>query len=629
MNQLENEYRKKGSAGRSRARGSDRGPGASSRGSARSSGRSTSAAGRSSSGSRGRSQAGRSGQAGRSNAMNTARRNSSHHRRKGPDYGKIAIGGVILLILIAAVVFMVKTAKTSGDDKTETTETQTTEAEMTKAVSVDGVDITGMSREEARNAILKKYPWNMSVTYGEESYQVTDLMAARVDGLLGEIYSGEPKESYTLDTDGFEEAAAAEAKAAAAKWNRSPQNGSIDSYDKESDSFVFAGEKAGFAIDEEKLAADILKALADKRFDAQIAASGSEVQPEITQASAKEKYKTISTFTTNTTANKNRNTNVRLAAEAINGTIIKPGEEFSFNGVVGRRTEAKGYKGAAAYNNGEVVQEIGGGVCQVSTTLYNAVVRAGLEISYRRSHTFEPSYITPGQDATVSYDQPDFRFINNSKAAIGIKASYSNQKMTVSVYGIPILEDGVKWDLRSEKVETLDPPAPTYEEDQTLEPGVEKTKSAGTQGSRWVTYKVVTKDGKTVSEEVDHKTTYKGHAPVILRNTSGVVLPPDETTPVESSTVPTVDGMPDGYVPEETVPGPAGNGGENQGPGVPTTPAPTTPAPTAPSGTTAAPAPGPDGGQSQTQSQGPGPGQPEANTPGGPTITPIAPNPGN
>ena len=123
--------------------------------------------------------------------------------------------------------------------------------------------------------------------------------------------------------------------------------------------------------------------------------------------------------------------------------------------------------------------------------------------------------------------------------------------------------------------------------------------------------------------------TYKGHAPVILRNTSGVVLPPDETTPVESSTVPTVDGMPDGYVPEETVPGPAGNGGENQGPGVPTTPAPTTPAPTAPSGTTAAPAPGPDGGQSQTQSQGPGPGQPEANTQGGPTITPIAPNPGN
>ena len=184
--------------------------------------------------------------------------------------------------------------------------------------------------------------------------------------------------------------------------------------------------------------------------------------------------------------------------------------------------------------------------------------------------------------------------------------------MTVSVYGIPILEDGVKWDLRSEKVETLDPPAPTYEEDQTLEPGVEKLKSAGTNGSRWVTYKVVIKDGKTVSEEVDHKTTYKGHAPVILRNTSGVVLPPDETTTAEVSTVPTVDGMPDGYVPGESTPPPAGNGDMSQGPGV--------------TGTTPA-APAPDAGTSAPESNM-GPGGPEPGIPA-PQDTPVvAPNPG-
>lgn len=605
MNQLENENRRKSSAGRSRARGNDR----SSYSTSRSSSRSGSGSGRSSSSGRNHSSSSsyRSGSGGRSGG-----RRNSHHRRKGPDYQKIAIVGVILLILITVIVFMVKSSKKAGVEDPETTEVQTTEAEMTKSVSVEGVDITGMSRDEARAAILEKYPWNMTVVFGEDSYQVTNLMASRIDSLLTEIYSGEPQETYSLDTTGFEEAAAAEARAAAGKWNKSAQNGAIESYDKEKDTFVFAGEKAGFAIDEDKLAADILKALADKQFDARITADGGEVQPEITQASAKEKYKTISTFTTDTTANKNRNTNVRLAAEAINGTIIKPGEEFSFNGTVGKRTEEKGYKGAAAYNNGEVVQEIGGGVCQVSTTLYNAVVRAGLEISYRRSHTFEPSYITPGQDATVSYDQPDFRFINNSKTAIGLKASYANQKMTVSVYGIPILEDGVKWDLRSEKVETLDPPAPTYEEDQTLEPGVEKLKSAGTNGSRWVTYKVVIKDGKTVSEEVDHKTTYKGHAPVILRNTSGVVLPPDETTTAEVSTVPTVDGMPDGYVPGESTPPPAGNGDMSQGPGV--------------TGTTSA-APAPDAGTSAPESNM-GPGGPDPGIPA-PQDTPVvAPNPG-
>ena len=314
--------------------------------------------------------------------------------------------------------------------------------------------------------------------------------------------------------------------------------------------------------------------------------------PEITAVSAKEQYKTIGSFTTNTTSNKNRNTNVRLAAEAINGTVIKPGHEFSFNGTVGQRTEAKGYKGAAAYNNGEVVQEIGGGVCQVSTTLYNAVFKAGLKISYRRSHTFEPNYVTPGRDATVSYEQPDFKFINTSSTAIGLRSSYADQKMTVSVYGIPILEDGITWDLESKKVEDLGVPEPEYVEDQTLDPGVEKTTSKGSSGSRWETYKVVYKDGKEISRELDHKTTYKGHKPVVHRNTSGVVLNPEETTTQATTVTPTVDGMPEGYTgPAETTQSQPGSGTASsapaEGPGsastepssVPVAPAPSEDAP--------------------------------------------------
>ena len=623
MNHLENENRRSSSAGRSRSRSSDR----STYSTSRSGTRSSSGTGRSSSGTHSHAGSGRSSQSsrnsysGRSSSGYSGRRSGSHHRKKGPDYRLIAIVGVILLILITCIVFMVKSSRKAGVDDPETTAVETTETEITREVTVDGVNITGMSKEQAKQEIMKKYPWAMTITYGDETYEVSDLMAGKVDALLTEIYSGEPEENYSLDTTGLEEAAAKEAAAAASKWDKKAKNGSIESYDKETDSFVFAGEQVGFAIDQEKLAADILSAINGKKFDARITAAGSEVQPEITKATAKEKYKTLSSITTNTTANKNRNTNVNLSAEAVNGTIIQPGEEFSFNGTVGQRTEAKGYKGAAAYNNGEVVQEIGGGVCQTSTTLYNAVFRAGLEISYRRSHTFEPSYITPGQDATVSWEQPDFKFINNSKAAIGIKAKYSNQKLTVSIYGIPILEEGVKWDLRSEKVEVLDPPAPTYEEDQTLELGVEKMKSAGSQGSRWVTYKVVTKDGKVISEEVDHKTTYKGHAPVILRNTSGVVLPPDETTVADTTAIPTVDGMPDGYVPGESIPGENGNGGENQGPGI---------QPTQPTETAPAPAPGPGPSGSTDSGSQDGPGQPQSqpqNQPDTPTIPPMVPNP--
>ena len=117
-------------------------------------------------------------------------------------------------------------------------------------------------------------------------------------------------------------------------------------------------------------------------------------------------------------------------------------------------------RAAAAYNNGEVVQEIGGGVCQVSSTMYNAVVKAGLKTTMRRSHTFEPSYVTPGTDATVSWGGPDYKFVNNSSAAIGIRASYYNQTCTVSIYGIPVLEDGVTHSLKSTKAQRDGPACP-------------------------------------------------------------------------------------------------------------------------------------------------------------------------
>lgn len=484
--------------------------------------------------------------------MQNVRRNSRRHRRKGPDYKWIAIGGVILIVVITCIA-MALNGKNSDETGVQATTEAVTETEMKKEVSVDGISITGLSKSQAREVLLKEFPWSMTVSYDSEVYEVNDLMAGKIDSLLNEIYSGEPQESYTLDTAGLEEQIKAEAAACAAKWDKKAKNGSIDSFNAETGKFVFAGEENGFAIDQEKLIDDITQALAAKDFDAKIEASGSTVAPEITAASAKEQYKTIGSFTTNTTSNKNRNTNVRLAAEAINGTVIKPGHEFSFNGTVGQRTEAKGYKGAAAYNNGEVVQEIGGGVCQVSTTLYNAVFKAGLKISYRRSHTFEPNYVTPGRDATVSYEQPDFKFINTSSTAIGLRASYADQKMTVSVYGIPILEDGITWDLESKKVEDLGVPEPEYVEDQTLDPGVEKTTSKGSSGSRWETYKVVYKDGKEISRELDHKTTYKGHKPVVHRNTSGVVLNPEETTTQATTVTPTVDGMPEGYTgPAET-----------------------------------------------------------------------------
>ena len=471
-------------------------------------------------------------------SRSTSSYRSPRRRRRDPNYGVIAIVGVILMIVIVSVVYGMQSSGRHKPIQQETeteTVTEVPETELEKEVSVDGISITGMSREEARQTLIDHYPWAMKAQYQDDTYEITNLMTVKIDGLLDEIYSSEPKNIYTLDASGLDTAVDQEIEAMKARWNKAAKNGSISSYDASSDSFTFAGEQTGIAINEEQLKSDIQSALSAKQFDKVITVSASEVQPEYSTAAAKQKYKTIGTYTTNTTSNSKRNTNIRLAAEALNGTIVGPGQEVSFNDTVGQRTEAKGYQGAAAYNNGEVVQEIGGGVCQVSTTLYNAALKAGMKISMRRSHTFEPSYVTPGMDATVSWGGPDFRFINTSSSAIGIKASYSNQTVTVSIYGVPVLEDGVTYSLEATKTETFDLPEPHYEEDQTLQPGQEVVKSKGTQGSRWQVKLVVKKDGQVISNEVDHTATYKGHNPVIRRNTSGVVIGGETESAAEST----------------------------------------------------------------------------------------------
>ena len=518
-------------------------------------------------------------------SRSTSSYRSPRRRRRDPNYGVIAIVGVILMIVIVSVVYGMQSSGRHKPIQQETeteTVTEVPETELEKEVSVDGISITGMSREEARQTLIDHYPWTMKAQYQDDTYEITNLMTVKIDGLLDEIYSSEPKNIYTLDTSGLDTAVDQEIESMKARWNKAAKNGSISSYDASSDSFTFAGEQTGIAINEEQLKSDIQSALSAKQFDKVITVSASEVQPEYSTAAAKQKYKTIGTYTTNTTSNSKRNTNIRLAAAALNGTIVGPGQEVSFNDTVGQRTEAKGYQGAAAYNNGEVVQEIGGGVCQVSTTLYNAALKAGMKISMRRSHTFEPSYVTPGMDATVSWGGPDFRFINTSSSAIGIKASYSNQTVTVSIYGVPVLEDGVTYSLEATKTETFDLPEPQYEEDQTLQPGQEVVKSKGTQGSRWQVKLVVKKDGQVISSEVDHTATYKGHNPVIRRNTSGVVIGGETESAAESTSQTT-----------ETTAAAETTEGE-VGPGVVPTTAPAAPATTAAETPVSEPAASPD-----------------------------------
>lgn len=424
-------------------------------------------------------------------------------------------------LCLAAVIGAVSGIRTLvGGHKTKNQEhiTSMEETLPQKLKEINGISVKGLGYEETVAALIKGYDWNLSVSYEGKTEKLNNLIEARTRQYLDEICTQNMEGSYTFDLLDVSELAKEEAGRLAGIWDQKPENSTLDHYDVASGKFVFCGGKDGVVIDQEKLAADISQAVKDQKLDQNLSAEGN-FQAADSDEAVQAKYKTLETFTTNTTSNPKRNTNVRLAAEALNGTIVQPGEEFSFNQVIGPRTEEKGYQAAAAYNSGEVVQEVGGGVCQISSTLYRVVFETGMEVTYRRSHTFEPNYVTPGQDATISWDMPDFRFVNTSEGAIGIRASYADQKATVSIYGIPVLDDGVTWKLYSEKTEEGEKPEPQYVEDPTLAPGTEKVKSNGTTGSTWVTYKVIYKDGVEIDRVKDHEKIYKGHAPVILRNT--------------------------------------------------------------------------------------------------------------
>ncbi|QHW34874.1 hypothetical protein GZH47_02215 [Paenibacillus rhizovicinus] len=138
--------------------------------------------------------------------------------------------------------------------------------------------------------------------------------------------------------------------------------------------------------------------------------------------------------------NKNRSHNIRLAAQAINNTVIFPGESFSFNKVVGQRTKEKGYMQAPIIVRGELSEGIGGGICQVSSTLFNASDRAGLYIVKRYSHSRNVPYVRPGRDATVSWNGPDFVFQNRYNQPILIRAQAVPGKMYVAIYSSDVIE---------------------------------------------------------------------------------------------------------------------------------------------------------------------------------------------
>ena len=222
----------------------------------------------------------------------------------------------------------------------------------------------------------------------------------------------------------------------------------------------------------------------------------------------------LATFSTNYQAsNTNRTTNLKLSAGKINGTVLLPGEEFSYNKIVGERTIAAGYKEAATFSGGKVVDGLGGGICQISSTLYDAVVMANLEITERRHHQFVTSYVGAGKDATVVWGSQDFKFKNTRKYPIRITATVQGGVATVQVWG---LREEVEYDITIETKKTATISYTTqYIQDASLPAGQQKVVQEGNNGRKVEAYKVTKLNGQVISRTLLSKDTYNAMKKIV------------------------------------------------------------------------------------------------------------------
>lgn len=237
----------------------------------------------------------------------------------------------------------------------------------------------------------------------------------------------------------------------------------------------------------------------------------------------------LATASTTVTGTNARKENVRLSGEFVNGTILNHGDVFDYNLIVGERTEERGFGKASAYRNGETVQELGGGICQTSSTVYYAVLLANLEIVERANHRFYPGYIELGLDATVSWGGPEFRFRNDTGYPIRIEVIYEKNTLTVNIYGTKTDDTYVV--MTHEVLETT-PYQTVYQETTDLAWGTEQVKQSGYTGYKVITYRnVYDGEGNLISSEVEAKSTYSKRDKIVLVGISGKPSDEEPTIP--------------------------------------------------------------------------------------------------
>ena len=284
------------------------------------------------------------------------------------------------------------------------------------------------------------------------------------------------------------------------------------SYDSATDSIVPEQLGADFDI------AAVQKAMDEAAPGETLTVKADIQQPEVTAADLKAVLfrDVLGEAKTHVSGSAGRIGNVKLSAQIINGLVLNSGETFSYNGSVGKRTADRGFKPAPAYVKGETVDEIGGGICQTSSTLYLACLLSNLEITERYAHRYVPAYIAWGMDATVSWGGPVYKFTNNTLYPVKIVTKYEKGYLTVQILGTNVDGTYVKM---SNEVLSKTPWETIYQEDPTMAPGspdvVKVTPYTGYKVNSYQT--IYDKDGKVIDSHFEASSNYKVRNKVILQ----------------------------------------------------------------------------------------------------------------
>ena len=413
-----------------------------------------------------------------------------------------------------------------GQENTRTGEGEnlseiSSEFKFTDGYTINGVDVSGKTLAEIKESVVEAESANpkdsVKITFvlGEDRIEantqalefITDIdstiEAAYKASKSGDGNNKEFKSSWSVSPDTVD----AFVHATLDEYVKEPVEAYASGFDTENLTFIIEESENGFSINFDKTIADVKTSLNLGDYDTEIRVESEVVTPKNTAEFLRGYLCKVSSTTSTTTSSSNRNTNIRLVCEKLDGLVLQPGEQFDFNKYIGERTEAAGYKEAGGIFNGALRQELGGGICQANAMIYHSVTKADLQVDTRSPHTWPSDYVEVGTDATVSWGGPEFRFTNSSEYPIALHAYYGNQKVTVELYGRP-LPDGMTIKLKGEIVSRTEAKV-EYKADSDMALGEKVTEKSAHDAIKAKSYKIYyDADGNEIKREEYKDSSY-------------------------------------------------------------------------------------------------------------------------